>query len=445
MKTLWIALAYAHLILFTAATPQYTKAQETEIPPPKNKNYRIAIMPFCDVSTDTTIKTRPEIQRLYNHILASARNLQGCKTQVDWVSKNRASKAITDFTGALDNFCDSYVTDSICKNFEADMLIAGEFVINTDSTVEVYYSVEDCEGIYTQNYTYLTEQPIRTTLKNLSLLYQTVANGIYNDLENFLKCKEENVELDTTNMYAEAFKLFQLGEASMVNYARAIDAFQKLLVHNPKHLQARYYMGLAHFTLNEYEAAENCFKLVPDIKDAKVYYTYSQMKSKPACWYNNNKRRQEWWTNLHPEWKTVFNEEILGNNASDTPTEAQLEELFKKTELKFENVKLPNLSGLEGLSALTQLSCNRTKLESLEGIEKLQNIGQLSLDNNKLSSIVEISHLPLLTRLYCRNNPLKNLKGAENMNPSKSVIFCGASIPSKEIERIKSLGINISL
>ncbi|MCB0843438.1 MAG: hypothetical protein KDE26_09315 [Bacteroidetes bacterium] len=416
---------------------------------------RIAIMPFCNESPPNTTHVKPDGQKLYNYTISKLKTINNCQKPVEWISKYRTGKTIASYISKVDDdsevtsSCNYYLTNSVCEEISADIIVVGEYIVGADKTVEVYYSYENCEGIYTSEIKYLTSQPIVGNVDDMSGLYDIVGLAIKRDLENFLSCETNNVipvsagkiKRETPASLIEAKALYETGDNSTLNYLKSIELLEALAKVQPENQEVEYYLGLTYFAIEEYEKAAPHFQKIPDFEAAKEYAQFCQLQSRPAIWYNKPERRRAWWNNLNMQWKTAFNTQVLGMTAAATPTDEQLESIFAMTSLSLNDVFLPDLSGVKALTNLIQLSCEKNSLQNLEGVETLVNLGQLSINNNKIQNLKGVDQLPLLTRIYCRSNPMESLEGVEGMKSSRLVIFCAGSVKPKEMKRIKDLGI----
>ena len=410
------------------------------------ESLRIAVLPFCDESS-SQYENHPDINQLYNHILAGLRQLNGCKKNIEWVSKSRINQALVSSNKENENpnspavtFCETYGTDSICSQTATNILIMGEFIYDGKDEIAIYYSYENCKGLYESEISYLTEQPIIGSIKNPDQLYRTVAQAIEKDLEHFLECEQP---ISIEKIFNEGFVLFQRGDSLSTNYASAIQKFEEVLRIFPQHKDAAYYLAMSHFSLDQHTEAARWFSTIPQYKDASLYQTYSELGAKPASWYTTSIKRRKWWNKLDANWKKIFNISVLQLPENTTPSDGHLSTIFEATSVEIINQPLDNLEGLASLSNITQLTCNKNKLASLKGVENLKKLGQLNLNNNKLTNLEGIDKLPVLTRLYVKNNPIQSLRGLENVDKSRFVLFCGYGVPREEINRIKGLGIQI--
>ena len=157
----------------------------------EKQSIRIAVLPFCDESGSSNNFTKPNPQVLYNHIFGSLKELYACKKPVEWISKKLVGQSIGTYaSNSSVNSCEYVLTDSICKDVNADIMVMGEFIVNKDGSVDVYYSFENCEGVYASGIEYLTAQPLRLNTGNMESMYIGVAEAIQQDLDNFLGCEK---------------------------------------------------------------------------------------------------------------------------------------------------------------------------------------------------------------------------------------------------------------
>lgn len=434
-----------HVLSFSTG---HSQATATNLEAPKTP-VRIAVMPFCDESTDVNPPSRPDAQKLYNYTISALKVMDQCSKPVEWISKNKTGKMIASYISQvedrsqLSSSCDYYLTESVCQDINADIIVLGEYLVDADNSIEVYYSFENCEGIYTSGIKYLTNQPIKGSTDDLPALYEKVSRAIQGDLQSFLSCKTQKTRVELNSRLEDGIALYQSGESSMLNYLKAIKVFEELITSKHSVQEASYHLGLVYFTLEEYEKADSLFSLIGDFEQAKAYKQFCQLKSRPAFWYNSPDKKRVWWNELNNQWKTALSTQVLNISNGTQPSDHQLDSLFSMTSLNIKGIFLPDLVPIQALSNLTQLSCEKTELQNLNGIDKLINLGQISINNNKITSLSEISKLPLLTRIYCRNNPLESLEGVEKMNTNRSVIFCGGSVQGKEMKRIRAFGIKV--
>lgn len=433
-----------HLLSFSTVFAQEKESLKDAAP------VRIALMPFCDESSGLTQVPRPDAQKMYNHTISALKELYECSQNTEWISKNRMGKTIASYISDVGNksstetsSCNYSLTESVCQNINADIIVLGEYLVGSSNSVEVYYSFENCEGIYTSGIKYLTSQPIIGTTEDLPTLYAKVSQAIQHDLRSFLGCKAGMSQAELNEKIEKGKSLYRSGESSVLNYLKAIEIFEELINTDHKVPEAIYHLGLAYFSLGEYPKADSFFAQIPEYREASIYKQYCSLKSRPAIWYNNAMKKRVWWNELNNQWKTALSTQTFQLLATEIPSDQDLDSLFNMTSLSIEGVFLPDLVPIQALSNLTQLSCSKTELQNLNGIETLINLGQISINNNKITSLSNISSLPLLTRIYCRNNPLKNLQGVENMNPNRSVIFCGGSVGGKEMKRVRALGLKV--
>lgn len=410
----------------------------------KMDNINIAILPFLDEST-AIHSDKLNATQMYNHILGSVKQLNECREQIDWITKNQLSKSFLAFDGTevptsdLNSF--SYdLLDSICLKLETDMMVLGEFLVDENDHVEVFYSYENCQGLYASEIKYLTPQPITGTIANINMLYQSVGQAIKKDIESYLNCTPQ---VDINEIFNSGYDQYLMGDSIPAAYLRAIDKFEEILVHDPTHEDAIYHLGLAYFSLDDYKEALRYFTKISDYKDIPEYISYCQLGARPAIWYNSRRKRRVWWEELSSSWKKTLNAAALEMNEDHIPADDELAGLFQKTSIIIVNRPLENLKGLSSLTNITQLTCNKNKLSSLDGVETLLKLGQINCDNNKITNLKGIDQLPLLTRLYIRNNPIKELSGIEQVNKSRFVLFCSNNVPTSERIRIQNLGINI--
>ncbi|MEM8889822.1 MAG: hypothetical protein AAGD28_17740 [Bacteroidota bacterium] len=410
---------------------------------------RITVLPFCEELSSQDNQSDLNSYEMYDAIMASIRVFYDCADPLEWVSKNGMGNSVStslqksrDQVG-VNTSCEQEVAINICESINTDLMVRGEYLISDDKSVEVYYSYENCKGIYSSQIEYLSSQPIVGSMDDLPQLYQSVGAAIQKDLQKFLGCKTGMTTIELSNNMQEAKEFFHKGDESMLNYLKSIELFEKIEASQHELPDAKYHLGLAYFSLGEYEKAKDYFEALGDFEDAAEYKTYCGLQSKPAIWYNNPERRRMWWNDINSEWKKAICTQVFQISANEMPPDQKLDSLFNMSSLQIERVPLPDMKGIQALTQLTQLSFFKTELRSLEGIESLINLGQISLNNNKIQSLKELENLPLLTRIYCRNNPLENLAGVENMAPNRSVIFCGGSVSNKEMKRIRTLGIKV--
>lgn len=412
---------------------------------PPLENIRIAVLPFQDESTEIQNNTLNSGQ-FFNHILSSVKQLNDCPQKIDLISKGQLMKSFAVLGQTVDaetgptSF--SYdMLDSICARVETDVMILGEFLVDEEGKVEVFYSYENCKGFYSSEIKYQTAQPIQGSMSDVNQLYSAVSQAIKHDIEVFLACEKQ---VDVEGLFQSGYERYVRGDSVPSAYARAIEFFNKILIHDPTHQEAIYYSGLAYFGLGEHNKAMTYFTQIPEYKDTPDYLVYCRLGSKPAFWYNTDRKRQGWWEDeLSASWRETLNMAVLNKAKDHQPSVAELADIFNKTSIQIVDIPLDNLDGLSALTNITQLSCNKNKLSSLQGVEKLQSLGQLNFDNNKLIHLDGIDRLPLLTRLYVRNNPIKKLTGIEHVDKDRFVLFCSYNVPKEEIKRIKNLGINV--
>lgn len=405
------------------------------------ESLRIAVLPFQDESL-TPSKDGLQTVQFFNHIMGAVKQLNACPQPLDWVSKSQLANSfqILGENGRASNISASLL-DSLCQQLETDILIQGEFLVDEQGQVEVFYSYENCKGFYSSQIKYQSPQPIVGRLNEIDQLYAQVGQAIKKDMEVYLDCK---ALVDIEGLFQPGYEQYLQADSLPSHYLRAIDQFEKVLEQDPNHKDAIYYAGLSYFSLGEHKKASGYFAQIPEYKDIPKYQIYSKIGSRPAFWYNTHRKRKIWWEKeLSPDWQETINVAVLKKSKDHQPTLEELEELFKKTSVRIVNYPLENLEGLAALTNITQLSCNKNKLTNLQGVEKLQNLGQINLDNNKLNHLDGIDKLPLLTRLYVRNNPIKSLSGIENVDKSRFVLFCSYNVPREEIKRVKNLGINV--
>lgn len=410
---------------------------------------KITVLPFCEELSSQDTGTDLNSYEMYDAIMASIKVFYECADPLEWVSKNGMGNSITtsllksrDQEG-INTSCEQLASLNVCENINTDLMVRGEYLISDDNSVEVYYSYENCKGIYSSQIEYLSSQPIVGSLDDLPQLYQLVGLAIQKDLQKFLDCKTGMTAIELSNNMREAKEFFHKGDESMLNYLKSIELFEKVEASQHDLPDAKYHLGLAYFSLGEYDKAKGYFEQLADFESAADYKTYCELQSKPAIWYNNPERRRMWWNDISSEWKKAISSQIFRLSATDVPPDQKLDSLFNMSSLQLERVPISDMTGIQALTNLTQISFFKTELRSLEGIESLINLGQISLNNNKIQSLKELEDLPLLTRIYCRNNPLESLAGVENMTPNRSVIFCGGSVSNKEMKRIRSLGIKV--
>ena len=427
--------------------PFYLLAQPANTPPiTEEKPVRIAVMPFCDESIDVGEGAQPDPEMIFKYIVGALDGLYSCQKHVEWVSDRliNDSKAIFTSNSNQNPFtCGYFTSDSVCEKIDAGILVMGEFFVNEKGGFEVYYSYETCEGINTSEIEYQTPQPLRLKTDDLTAAYKEIGGAIQKDLQVYLSCEKGINALEINKVAKEGIDLFSQADENTLNYLKAVELFEKILQTRSNHEEALYYIGLSYFSLGEYDKAESYFARAGDVYDARTYFTYCQLESRPAIWYNSDKKRRDWWNDLSDQWKGIFKAHLWEIEGEENPDNEMLAKLFEHTELSFEGETIPNLKGLEALTNLTSLTLFKTELSSLKGIENLINLDLLSINKNEITSLAEIRQLPALTRLYCRHNPLENLDGIEGMDKSRSVILCGGSVPKKEMKKFKELGFEV--
>ena len=342
---------------------------------------QIAVMPFCNESNikDTTFRFDPN--KIYNRSINALRTLGDCHIPLAVVSKNRASRILLSHSGdslgvAEEAYCDRYLSEAACKEFEADILVLGEYIINPDQSVEVYYSFENCDGIYHRDIDYLTAQPITGTLDYPEQLYVKIAGAIAKDIEAYAGCQQK---LDVNSILAEGNSFYQQGDSLQTAYLMAIQKFNMILQVDPGHQKALYHLGLSHLAIDQFSEAKVYFERAADYEDARDYITYCSMNSHPANWYDTHFRRKGWWNELSDAWKSIFLKHVFKLSPNQEPSDEQLKKLFSLNVLSFENIRLPDISGIEALTNLTQLTLSKTRLSSLNGIEKVAKTGTVVL------------------------------------------------------------------
>ena len=136
---------------------------------------------------------------------------------------------------------------------------------------------------------------------------------------------------------------------------------------------------------------------------------------------------REWWNNLSPAWKKVFQEqELKGKDIN--PNDEQLERIIRVTHIDCsQNKDIKNLKPLSRLSLLVEIRCDHTNIESLEGIEDLTNLKRLDCsDNDNISSLAPLIGLGSLEDLDCSNTMVKNLAPLQALTSLKKldIHFC---------------------
>ena len=136
---------------------------------------------------------------------------------------------------------------------------------------------------------------------------------------------------------------------------------------------------------------------------------------------------REWWDNLSPAWKKIFQEQELKGKDID-PNDEQLERIIRVTHIDCsQNKDIKNLKPLSRLILLEEIRCDNTNIESLEGIEELSNLKRLDCsDNDNINSLAPLTSLSSLEDLDCSNTMIKNLAPLQALTNLKKldVHFC---------------------
>ncbi|MCB0856330.1 MAG: CDC27 family protein, partial [Bacteroidetes bacterium] len=313
---------------------------------------RMAVMPFCNESGDPDAEIAPDPEELYQYILGTLKGLYACQKPVVWVTDTPNGQSVLENKLDSTGRCGVTPEGGICANIGADLLIKGEFITNEYGVAEIYYSFENCEGIYSARIEYLTSQPLRVNMNHKKQAYRMISEAIQKDLQHFLQCEKGVSPLDADSVVQEGISMYSGADTNALNYLRAIDLMEKVLKTQPDHPESLYYIGLAYFSLEEYERAFSCFQKAGDIYESNTYSQFCDLESKPALWYNSSLKRRKWWNQLRDDWKNVFRVKVWNMEGEKEPTDEQLSTLFSETSLSFDDYPLPDLSGLEVLTNL---------------------------------------------------------------------------------------------
>lgn len=163
----------------------------------------------------------------------------------------------------------------------------------------------------------------------------------------------------------------------------------------------------------------------------------------------------KWWNQLTDEWKMAFNETLLKNKTTDTPSTAQLQSIWDLTILRmagptavFPNMsfELDDLSGLRelanleilvvvnqniesfeeisGLTSLNSLFLFSNRIKVLKGVEKMRGLKKLYINDNLVTTLQALSNLTQLESLHCANNKITSLKGIGKQHKELKEFFC---------------------
>ena len=134
----------------------------------------------------------------------------------------------------------------------------------------------------------------------------------------------------------------------------------------------------------------------------------------------NGQSDREWWDNLSPAWKKVFQDQELKGKDIE-PNDQMLERIVRVTHIDCsENKEIKNLRPLSRLILLEEIRCEHTNIESLEGIENLTNLKILDCsDNDNINDLTPLISLTSLIELDCSNTMVKNLAPLQSLKNLK--------------------------
>lgn len=147
----------------------------------------------------------------------------------------------------------------------------------------------------------------------------------------------------------------------------------------------------------------------------------------------------QWWNNLPYYWKAAFNEAVLGKNATDLPTEQDLQKIHSMPALRFAGtqapypnmrVELPNLLGLEGLKNIEVLVVTHHQISDLRGVERLTRLKSLFLYNNRITDLRGVEKLTRLEELYFQNNSVSSLEPLRQLSKLRTVYCSNNAVTS---------------
>ena len=156
---------------------------------------------------------------------------------------------------------------------------------------------------------------------------------------------------------------------------------------------------------------------------------------------------REWWDNLSPAWKQVFQKQELKGKDID-PNDQQLERLVNITHIDCSgNQDIKTLKPLSRLQYLEELRCEGTNVESLEGVENLRSLKVIDCsDNDNIDDLTPLMMVETLVELDCSNTMVKNLEplsGLQNLR-ILDLHFCTVNkiLQLKELRKLEVLDVS---
>lgn len=169
------------------------------------------------------------------------------------------------------------------------------------------------------------------------------------------------------------------------------------------------------------------------VRYVEINLNQAQRELKIASIYTNKVNEEEelkmWWTNLSPDWKSIFGSYVslpdtvsLAHIRNITALEridvsknkqiTDIEPLNRLTNLKevnLSNTPISNLLPLRNLSNLEILNCSHTQANSLEALKYSLNIREVYCTNSQISDLEPLRSLQKIEKLYISNTLISDL------------------------------------
>lgn len=293
--------------------------------------------------------------------------------------------------------------------------------------------------------------------QNFELEIQTLSDKITQDLQQ----RHTDLAAQTENHHAHHTEIF---EQQIANIQQLLENIEQQLATFQAQLSTAQTQLLhdKRLILEELQHARE--QLLAEIKTLPVQNLVSDVHQLKLQLVQLPKKRQIWWSRLHPTWQSIFKKSIgitaepydrdlvnilalhvldcKGNKLND------LEPLRALTQLYSLNCASNQLSTLEPLQALTQLrilNCSSNQLTSLEPLRDLTQLQSLNCENNQFASLESLNRLNQLQKLECDGNqitslvPLHSLKDLKELLLATSWLNRHNPLAPEEIERFKQV------
>jgi Leucine-rich repeat (LRR) protein len=141
---------------------------------------------------------------------------------------------------------------------------------------------------------------------------------------------------------------------------------------------------------------------------------------------------QRWWSNLSPDWKTIFGYSI------STPNRIQLHQIQNLKELSFkDNVRISDLIPLKTLDRIQKLQFTGTSVSDLTPLATQRDLLILKCSNNPIQDLNPLKQLVELVELDIEGTQVHSVEVLQNLKNLK--VLCAGGTQISSIKYLKGL------